>query len=1035
MTVKKYFSPEEENENRREDAGKETPLSSVAGIDLLKEDFSDGENKWKGNLSDTLYVRQETPALQEHILEQDLSRIHLTEKPDNKYKFRRSIGAGGMKMVLQVFDQDTMRDVALAMMPDIERRSKHEILRFIQEARLTASLEHPNIVPVYDIGMDSTGSPYYTMKLLRGETLASLLKKMDSNDEAYLKRYSFDKLMRLFLRICSGVGFAHSKNVAHLDLKPENIQIGDFSEVLILDWGIAKFLDENGISSTFGKSKTKKQGFSRFTVAEDEGMKGSPGYMAPEQITGKNTSSRVRTDIYALGAILYSMVTYKSPAAATTVKKILLDTVKGNIIPPSKRAPNLEIPYGIEAVIMKAMDPDPARRYATVKELRDDVAAFIDGFATEAEKASFFKKSMLLMRRHFLITISVMVSLIMFFGIAFYTAMEIPRWQSGWIKVVEHDFMTAAPDLSQLQFRNPVLQKGASPWEWVKGGGLLAREGEYLVLAKKIPGNVKVEVTLEFASITDVFEICINANVDKGLADWWRSPDSYSFRVAESEGEKDCIIKNTSLRRIQQEYIGAAESRIQPHSVITVTAERIEDTLTLSVDGRKHIMAVDYFPLSGKEQSGIAIKAMSGSMKIRKISLYRLSQPEKTTPLIAGDTLVELLLYDTAIEKYLSIAEDYGKSFLAEKALLKAYMTAASKISDRKKRLEYLLVIKREISSKFPNYKYLQETLEMDSLVLWRAGRHKEALHLAGQVLRMNPESRVMADIICLHHSPIDPAVSGEFFNLLRRTKNLTSLDLSGYGLNSLEALAGMRLTYLDCSNNYLENLNGIENMPLNVLVCRNNRLEDISAAKFLPLKSFSCDNNNISDLSPLVNCPLVLLDCSDNSVQDLSPLSGLPLERFGCRGNKIEDLSPVSGMTTLKVLDAGKNPIRDLTALVNLPLKRLRLDYTLIRDLSPLSALPLRQLSLNDCHFLTDLTPLENVKTLVSLTVPEKIALVKKNRNALNKLDKLKYLSSRYLITHAQAEKEDSIQSFWKHLEEKNNKRKKIVIQPLSGK
>ncbi|MBR2363616.1 MAG: serine/threonine protein kinase, partial [Lentisphaeria bacterium] len=309
-------------------------------IDLLKDFPSEGQGNGKNSVSETIFIGHDFADGQEKILERDLSRIQLTEKPDNKYKFRRSIGAGGMKMVLQVYDRDTMRDVALAMMPDIERRSKHEILRFIQEARLTASLEHPNIVPVYDIGMDSTGSPYYTMKLLRGETLASLLKKMDSGDAGYLKRYSFDKLMRLFLRICSGVGFAHSKNIAHFDLKPENIQIGDFSEVLILDWGIAKVLNDSGISASAAeKSGKKEHGFSRFTVAEDEGMKGSPGYMAPEQITGKSSALGVRTDVYALGAILYSMVTYKSPAAATTVKKILLDTVKGNIIPPAKRAP------------------------------------------------------------------------------------------------------------------------------------------------------------------------------------------------------------------------------------------------------------------------------------------------------------------------------------------------------------------------------------------------------------------------------------------------------------------------------------------------------------------------------------------------------------------------------------------------------------------------------------------------------------------------------------------------------------------------
>ena len=1000
------------------------PDGVEVNIDLLKEDLSAGKYAGKNSLSgDTLYIEPEESEEEQNILSQDLSRIHLTEKPDNKYRFRRSIGAGGMKMVLQVYDQDTMRDVALAMMPDIERRSRHEILRFIHEARLTASLEHPNIVPVYDIGRDSTGSPYYTMKLLRGETLASLLKKLASGDPGYLKRYSFDKLMRLFLRICSGVGFAHSRNVGHFDLKPENIQIGDFSEVLILDWGIAKMLNESGSTVDSTKNGKKKHGFSRFTVAEDEGMKGSPGYMAPEQITGDNASFGVRTDIYALGAILYSMVTFKSPASATTVKKILLDTVKGNIIPPSKRAPNREIPYGIEAVIMKAMNPDPAGRYGSVRELRDDVAAFIDGFATEAENAGFFKKCMLLMRRHFLITLSGMLSLIMFLGIMFYAAIEIPRWQSGWIKVTEHDFVNQPPDLSQLEFCSPTLQKEKQVWEWVQGKGLRTKEGEFLVLKQHVPGNVKLVITADFPAITDTLEICINANTTKVLGEWWHSPDSYSFRIGESEGEKDCIVKNSSVERVQQEYLGAAESSMTSLSVTAITAERLEDTLTLRVGEKEHIRAVDYFPLTGKKQSGIAIRASSGNMLIRKIALYRLAQPEKTTPLIAGDTLVELQLYDTAIEKYLSIAEDYGKSELAEKALLKAYITAASKINERKKRLEHLLLIKRAISAKFPNYRYLQETLEIDTWVLWRAGRHKEALNLANQVLRMNPDSRVMSDIISLHHSPIEPNAVQDFFRLIRKTKNLTSLDLSNYGLNSLAELSGMRLTFLDCSNNYLENLHGIENMPLNVLVCRNNRLEDISAAAGLPLKSLSCDNNNISNLSALEECPLALLECSDNSISDLSPLVGLPLERLGCRSNKIVDLSPLSPMTALRVLDAGKNPIRDIAPIAALPLERLRLDHTLIKDISPLVRMPLRFLTLNDCRFLTDLTALDKVRTLKYLTVPPGAAKVEKNRKVLENLPELRYLSDRFLHSGVQAEQDEKSGAFRKNPMKRKNK------------
>ena len=212
----------------------------------------------------------------------------LTPKPQEKYIFRKSIGRGGMKMVIQVKDRDTMRDIAMAVFPDAAHRPAADLRRFIDEARITASLEHPNIVPVHDIGIDATGAPYFTMKLLRGETLASVLKKLNSGDPEYRKLYTLPALLRIFNRVCDAVAFAHSKGVIHLDLKPENIQIGDFGEVLLMDFGLAKI-----ISKADEDEKKEAPVYTNQTyipgVTIDGITKGTPGYMAPEQAAGKNS--------------------------------------------------------------------------------------------------------------------------------------------------------------------------------------------------------------------------------------------------------------------------------------------------------------------------------------------------------------------------------------------------------------------------------------------------------------------------------------------------------------------------------------------------------------------------------------------------------------------------------------------------------------------------------------------------------------------------------------------------------------------------
>ena len=159
-------------------------------------------------------------------------------KPQDRYKFIRSIGFGGMKGVLLVHDRDTGRDVAMAIMPDFRDRPVSDLNRFVREARITARLEHPNIVPVYDIGIDLSGSPFFTMKYLRGATLAVVLKRLRSKDAATMENFSQTRLLQLFVRICNAVAFAHSMDVCHFDLKPGNIHCGDFGEVQVIDWGL-----------------------------------------------------------------------------------------------------------------------------------------------------------------------------------------------------------------------------------------------------------------------------------------------------------------------------------------------------------------------------------------------------------------------------------------------------------------------------------------------------------------------------------------------------------------------------------------------------------------------------------------------------------------------------------------------------------------------------------------------------------------------------------------------------------------------------
>ncbi len=318
----------------------------------------------------------------------------LSMKPRDRYKFIRTIGIGGMKAVLLVYDSDTNRNVALAMMPDFKERSKEDVAKFVNEARITASLEHPFIVPIHDIGLDSNMAPYFVMTHLTGMILSTLLMRMRNNDTELLSFYHERKMLYSFQRICHAVEFAHSQNILHLDLKPANIHIGKFGEVQVLDWGLARYIDREHKKVTAEADKTSIN------------TAGTPGYMAPEQASGNESAFDERTDVYSLGAILFSILTFRSPAAFwenAEVSELMQMTSDGSIIRNIEMRNEIRaVRPELESICRKAMALNPDDRYQNVKALRDDISKYLSNYPTLAEAPAAHKKAYLFIKRNLL---------------------------------------------------------------------------------------------------------------------------------------------------------------------------------------------------------------------------------------------------------------------------------------------------------------------------------------------------------------------------------------------------------------------------------------------------------------------------------------------------------------------------------------------------------------------------------------------------------------------------------------------------------
>lgn len=796
----------------------------------------------------------------------------------DRYRTGPQISKGGMKRIIRVRDKSTSRDVAMAVLTEESLIKEDSRRRFIQEARITANLEHPNIVPIHDIGVNESRIPFFTMKMLGGETLADILKKLRKNLDNYRERYPLSALLMIYLKVLDAIAFAHAKGIIHLDIKPDNIQVGEFGEVVVLDWGLARSVGRTDLSIAPSTVLINLPSPDARTV--DGEVKGTIGYMAPEQAAGHNDEKDERTDIYALGAILYSLLTWRrsirSPGKDTDKFSRALHDITSGILQPLENE-HRAIPSALRAVTQRAMNVKPSNRYSTATELRQDIMNYIDGFATVAEKAGPFRKFYLWTQRHRAVVFVGLILSLTALTAAGYRNFELNRTAARW----GHErVLVPSPD-----------GKVKNDWyvfdgEWdiqdhrIRSMGTSAQPARIQFL-QPLYGNIAVE----FNAMAESRE-ALQSGGDLSLILNWNPKiheDGYFFQIG---GVSNTV---ASIQR-RNGFQAVVPFSLEPGKPYHIRAEKEGSTLRLFCNGKRLIEVDDMFYLEG---GYFGLYTFGGGKRFWDIRVYERGVPELVTPLTEGDgyfrnsrscsdTAVKREFLFAARDAYARLIQEYANTQLGRDAMLRrAYVSLD--LNDVKS--AEMDVIGLENAS-------AEGSLRLAMLrgeVALRTHNFPAAHDIFSRALSDYPD-RVIDITGVLLARLSDPQIFMDhnryrdyFWRMVAEHQAALSFRCRTKNLDSVEFLRAVRFEMLDISGN---------------------RVRDLTPLVGMPLKYLNCSANPIASLKPISEMPLEELDCSYTGIASLEPLRNIGLKTLSLHGcSRLFNIEALSSLKSLERL------------------------------------------------------------------------------------------------------------------------------------
>ncbi len=357
-----------------------------------------------------------------------------------RYRVLGAIGRGGVGVVSLARDESLHRKVALKQLHDVSESKDVIRHRFLREAQVTAQLDHPNIVPLYSLEYTKEGQPAYAMKLVQGRTLQQLLREVVQHYEEKKplpRELSLETRIEHFIKVCDAVAYAHSKGVIHRDLKPANVMIGRYNQVYVMDWGLARLMQQEEREHSIITPKDTSEPSIEETLAGQ--ILGTPPYMSPEQAAGLHPMLDGRSDLYALGLILFELITLRPAITGYVAAEILAKAMRGQIAPMEHLRAE-PIPSSLQSIVEKATHLDREDRYASVEALAEDLRCYLRGEALLARPDNPLQQIGRYLLKHRQMTLIVLLSfsllttgLIILGQVQRYQALEYARQREGQI--------------------------------------------------------------------------------------------------------------------------------------------------------------------------------------------------------------------------------------------------------------------------------------------------------------------------------------------------------------------------------------------------------------------------------------------------------------------------------------------------------------------------------------------------------------------------------------------------------------------------